>query len=231
MRRKGFVMTVKNVCVKIMAIVLLIIAAVSFCGCSSEGADAAEFYTENIEMPAEIAVEETEITVEEISVPEKLNGFTTDERVTYAAVSTANEQLEMLPDNVWKSFCRNGWELRLTGASLNVSGDTYSEGSVMGYCDSYNKVIELSAVSTAYIQSSLLHEFGHFIYRQSGSETWKEFEGIFEKDMKAGGITGYNSHCTSGASEYFAESVKRYLRGQSVSEDAAAFIEKTIRAM
>lgn len=244
----------KNILKVIFILVATLIIMVNFCACSDstvESIDAGNIASPKgelgedaaVSMSAEIITEESASdfyipmkyaqvqyvnSYEEVTVIGKEGGFAADEDVTKPAINAANQQLELLPDNIWEQFCKMGWTLTLKSEILYMSDGSYGDSTIVGLCNRNNRTITLSAVSSAYIQRSLLHEFGHFVYYQLNTKELSQLMDIYKGNLENNAVAGYSAHCLENENEYFADSFKRYLRGQEVEDNIAAFIESVI---
>lgn len=188
----------------------------------------AEADTADVVMPMKYAGVQYWVDYEKTPVQEKENGFIADEDVIKPAINAANQQLELLPDNIWEKFCKMGWTLTLEPKILYMSDGSYCDSTIIGLCNKNNRTITLSAVSSAYIQRSLLHEFGHFVYYQLDRESRSKLMEIYEENLYKEAVAGYSVHCLQNENEYFAESFKRYMRGQETEGNIADFINTAI---
>lgn len=133
-------------------------------------------------------------------------------------VDTAVNEMLKLPDGVWTDFFRNHGEIRLT-YDMPVS----EEGEVVGSFTVRNATYCEILIHPDYVEYSLLHEAGHYIYyinRVARDEQYKTC--LPERSSTIDGVLSGEVYFSS-EKEYFAEMTKLYFQGELKEEDAPYF--------
>ena len=141
-----------------------------------------------------------------------------------------------IPEKLRNRFLQDGWKLILTDKDIQetyYTGDV--KGRLAGLTNYSEKTIYVHARKTD-IRRSLLHEFGHYVdsvYGMVSAST--EFDSIYKSEkIHLNEKWKIDSHATSNAQEFFAESFSMILIYSSQSQtdipNTYAFINKAIQA-
>lgn len=125
------------------------------------------------------------------------------DQATEKDVLAVKNELAHFPIALIRLFISNGWKIQITDQPT-VNAYISSKYDVTGFTDYQKKVICVSDFS-AFSQSSLIHEFGHFVKAQckvDAASLSKAFQ------TEASHISHY---ATTSKDEYFAEAFSRYM--------------------
>lgn len=123
-----------------------------------------------------------------------------------------------LPENLWIKFFKDGGKIRIT-YHMPESASGIVAGSFMIRNRTYCEVL----LRPEYIEYSLLHEFGHYLYEIENIKNDKHYAACrIEMGYAFSAVLSDNNYfCTE--EEYFAEMTKFYLEDKLQKEDAPIF--------
>ena len=124
-------------------------------------------------------------------------------------------ELTWFPVDVIKEFNARGWTLYITNNSLlqSYTGSYFPElRSAVGLCDYNGKEIWVSYTLLMNIQSTLMHEFGHFVEgAYCNKPTDKSvLRKLYNEEQKGISEFSKNDYCETNTTEFFAEAFKAY---------------------
>ncbi len=124
-------------------------------------------------------------------------------------------ELAWFPMDIIKEFNDRNWTLYITNSNLFevYKGPYFSElNSAVGLCDYNRKEIWVNYTLLININSTLMHEFGHFVkhtYFDTVSDETIIYRLYTEEKKQLTELCG-RDYCETNSSEFFAEAFKKY---------------------
>lgn len=118
-------------------------------------------------------------------------------------------RIDLLPDWILEDFHEQGWKLVFGDDCIN-DYDEQNQTSSIGLTWHTRKTIYGST------PDAVLHEFGHFVYRNSGADMIEQVEQYFESEKEAAGEI-ISEYAMQNVSEFFAEYFEFFILHQGNS--------------
>lgn len=156
----------------------------------------------------------------DIYAPEELRelGIEYDERDTSWLSWNYRQAIKNIPNGLLCKFIDDGWKIVFT----NNIGKYYPEYSDASGLTSYsNKTIYIETSGSYWLsnETTIYHEFGHFLMSTMGEDFKIRVEKVKELEQNTLAKSVGRSYCKTNVKEYFAEAFKYYIMSGYSIED------------
>lgn len=157
--------------------------------------------------------------------------LTTDGEIPNESIITAEGEVSRIPQNMLNAFATEGWRIEISNANISAKYFGGRYGNVMGVTITDQHVIVIQN-RTSSIQSSIIHEFGHYIdtrfdFPSLSDEFWEIY--LQEVDTFISRIP--NSSSVRDEMEFFASTFYYMMKDPSkCTPRATEFVQRYINS-
>ena len=185
----------------------------------------------NDQMIEQDVIQTQEVELEPATYISRYSFLTTDGEIEKESIIVAEKEISRIPQNMLNIFEAEGWRIEISNANISAKYFGGRYGNVMGVTITDQHVIVIQN-RTSSIQSSIIHEFGHYIdtrfdFPSLSDEFWEIY--LQEVDTFISRIP--NSSSVRDEMEFFASTFYYMMKDPSkCTPRATEFVQRYINS-